>query len=100
MQLTFAIIQYCQQNAQNDVLPLLMYRIFKSCVNIYKHSLCYVFAHDIFWYLSGFVMVNNVNVMYCDCTALGLNRSVKNCIYLVQEKRASHRAFDSKTSKS
>ena len=38
-------------------------------------------------------MVNNVNVMYCDCTALGLHRSVKNFIYLLQEKLASHRAF-------
>ena len=38
-------------------------------------------------------MVNNVNVMYSDCTALGLYRSVKNFIYLLQEKLASHRAF-------
>ena len=38
-------------------------------------------------------MVNNVNVMYSDCTALGLHRSVKNFIYLLQEKLASYRAF-------
>ena len=38
-------------------------------------------------------MVNNVNVKYSDCTALGLHRLVKNFVYLVQEKLASHRAF-------
>ena len=38
-------------------------------------------------------MVNNVNVMYCDCAALGLHRLVKKVIYLLQEKLASHRAF-------
>ena len=38
-------------------------------------------------------MVSNVNVMYSDRTALGLHRSVKNFIYLLQEKLASHRAL-------
>ena len=43
--------------------------------------------------LNGFIMVNNINVMHSDCTAFGLNRSVKNFIYLLQEKLASHLAF-------
>ena len=38
-------------------------------------------------------MVNNVNVMYSDCTALGLHRSVNNFMYFLQEKLASHLAF-------
>ena len=38
-------------------------------------------------------MVNDVNVMNSDYTALGLHRSVKNFIYLLQEKPANNRAF-------
>ena len=38
-------------------------------------------------------MVNNVNAMSSDCAALGLHHSVKNFIYLLQEKLASYRSF-------
>ena len=38
-------------------------------------------------------LLGDVNVMYSDCTALRLHRSIKNFIYLLHEMLASHRVF-------